>query len=75
LLESLAKDKELALDFSRWYSDLGSEAIRGQVVRDKAEARSLGIQRTPAFFINGRRFTDEPDLPSLTDWIEEALGR
>jgi protein-disulfide isomerase len=45
------------------------------VQRDRAEARSLAIQRTPAFFINGRRFTDEVDLPNLRDWIDEALGR
>jgi len=73
LLEGLAK--ELGLDFQRWYSDVGSEEIRNHVQRDKAEARSLEIRKTPAFFINGRRLTDEPDLPSLTDWIDEALGR
>ncbi len=73
LLESLAK--EIGLDFSRWYSDVGSEEVRARVQRDRAEARALGIRRTPAIFINGRRYTDEPDLPGLTDWIDEELGR
>jgi protein-disulfide isomerase len=45
------------------------------VQRDKTEARSLEIHRTPALFINGRRYTDEVDLPGLQDWIDEELGR
>ncbi len=73
LLEGLAK--EMGLDFSRWYGDVGSEEVRGHVQRDKTEARSLEIHRTPAVFINGRRYTDELDLPGLEDWIDEELGR
>jgi hypothetical protein len=73
VLESLAK--ELGLDFARWYDEVGSEGVRGHVQRDRTEARSLAIQRTPALFINGRRYTDAIDLPSLEDWIDEELGR
>jgi thiol-disulfide isomerase/thioredoxin len=73
LLEALAK--EMGLDFSRWYSDLSLEEVRGHVIRDRDEARSLEIRRTPAIFINGRRYTDELDLPSVQDWIDEELGR
>ena len=72
VLESIAK--EIGLDFARWYADLGAEEIRGHVLRDRTEARTLGIQRTPAFFINGRKFTDEVDVPNLKDWIDEELG-
>lgn len=73
VLEGLAK--EIGLDFSRWYADVGSEDVRGRVQRDRTEARALEIHRTPALFINGRRYTDELDLPSLKDWIDEELGR
>ena len=73
VLEGIAK--EIGLDFSRWYGDVGSDANRAHVQRDKTEARSLEIHRTPALFINGRRYTDELDLPSLKDWIDEELGR
>jgi thiol-disulfide isomerase/thioredoxin len=73
VLEGLAK--EIGLDFSRWYGDVGSDDVRAHVQRDKTEARSLEIRRTPAIFINGRRYTDEPDLSSLEDWIDEELGR
>lgn len=73
VLESIAK--EIGLDFDRWYNDIGQEEFREHVQRDRAEARSLAIQRTPAFFINGRRFSDQVDLPNLRDWIDQELGR
>jgi thiol-disulfide isomerase/thioredoxin len=73
LLEGLAKEN--GLDFTRWFGDVGSEEIRTHVQRDQVEARSLEIHRTPAIFINGRRYTDELDLPSLKDWLDEELGR
>jgi protein-disulfide isomerase len=74
VLESIAK--EIAgLDWKRWYSDLSTEEVRGHVLRDRDEGRSLGIRKTPAIFINGRRYLDEPDLPGLKDWVEEELGR
>jgi predicted DsbA family dithiol-disulfide isomerase len=73
LLEGLAK--EIGLDFSRWYGDVGSEEVRGHVKRDQAEARSLEIHRTPGIFINGRRYTDDIDTAGLQDWIDEELGR
>ena len=73
LLESIAM--EIGLDYSRWYADLTLDEVRSHVLRDRTEARTLEIQRTPAFFINGRRFCDEVDLPNLRDWIDEELGR
>lgn len=73
VLEGIAK--EIDLDFQRWYSDVGSDQVRTHVQRDRAEGRDLAIQRTPAIFINGRSYTDEVDLPSLKDWIDEELGR
>jgi len=73
VLESIAK--EIGLDFSRWYGDVGSEAVRTHVQRDRSEGRSLEIHRTPAIFINGRWYSDNLDVASLKDWIDEELGR
>jgi hypothetical protein len=73
VLESIAR--EIGLDFSRWYGDVGSEEVRAHVYKDRGEARDLEIRRTPAFFINGRLYTDEIDLAGLKDWIDEELGR
>ncbi len=73
VLEGIAK--EIGLEFQRWLDDVGSEEVRGHVQRDRTEGRALEIRRTPALFINGRRYTDELDLASLKDWIDEELGR
>ena len=73
VLEAIAK--EIGLDFSRWYADVGSDDVRAHVQRDRAEGGSLQIHSTPALFINGRRYSDGLDLPSLKDWIDEELGR
>jgi protein-disulfide isomerase len=73
VLESIAK--EIGLDFSRWLEDVGSAEVRSHVQRDRDEARSLEIRRTPGIFVNGRRYSDEFDLPSMKDWVDEELGR
>lgn len=74
LLEAIAKEVP-GLDFSRWYSDVGSEGVRSHVLRDRTEGRTLEIRQTPAIFINGRRYSDDLDVASLKDWIDEELGR
>jgi len=73
VLEGIAK--EIGLDFPRWYDEVGSDEVRAHVQRDKAEGVALEIHRTPAIFINGRRYADALDVPSLKDWIDEELGR
>jgi protein-disulfide isomerase len=73
VLEDIAR--EMGLDFPRWYGDVGSAEVRAHVQRDRTEGVGLEIHSTPAIFINGRRYTDEPDLPGLKDWIDEELGR
>jgi protein-disulfide isomerase len=73
VLESIAK--EIGLDFSRWFSEVGSQEVREHIKRDKVEGSDLEIRSTPAIFINRRRYADALDLPSLKDWIDEELGR
>jgi protein-disulfide isomerase len=74
LLESIAKEIP-GLDFDRWYADLQTDAIRSHVYEDRGEGRNLEIHKTPAIYINGRLFTEEPSLAGLKDWIDEELGR
>lgn len=46
--------QELGLDVDRFEKDLADPELRRKVDADKAEARSLGLTGTPAFFVNGR---------------------
>ncbi len=74
LLEAVAKEMP-GLDFDRWYGDLKTDEVRAQVIDDRGEGRNLEIHKTPAIYINGRLFTEEPSLAGLRDWIDEELGR
>lgn len=74
LLESMAKEIP-GLDFDRWYADLKTDEARSHVLDDRGEGRNLEIHKTPAIYINGRLFTEEPSLAGLKDWIDEELGR
>jgi protein-disulfide isomerase len=48
--------KALGLDMNRFNSDLKDPALAKLVDDSRAEANALGINGTPAFFINGRAF-------------------
>jgi thiol-disulfide isomerase/thioredoxin len=74
LLESIAKEIP-GLEFDQWYADLKADEIRAHVIDDRGEGRNLQIHKTPAIYINGRLFTEEPTLAGLKDWIDEELGR
>jgi protein-disulfide isomerase len=63
--------KGLGLDVKQFDEDRRSEAVADAVAKDKKEGEALGLQGTPAIFINGRAFELEQfDLTEdLTDWI------
>jgi protein-disulfide isomerase len=67
--------KEVGLDVAKWRSDMESEAVKTRVQKDRDEGSALGIMATPTLYINGRHFTDQKEMDSLKDWIQEELGR
>jgi 2-hydroxychromene-2-carboxylate isomerase len=73
VLEQIAKD--VGLDVERWRKDLDSEDVRARVEKDHAEGGVLGIAATPTIYLNGREFSDNRDIDSLRDWINEELGK
>jgi thiol-disulfide isomerase/thioredoxin len=73
ILEQIAK--QVGLDVAKWRQDLEAEATKSRVDRDKNEGGALGIQSTPTIYVNGREYTDQRDVESLRDWINEELGR
>ncbi len=50
------------------------EAARTRVREDIASAKQSGVTEAPAFFINGRRYTDTWDESSLADAMLAPLG-
>jgi len=66
---------ELGLDLERFTKDLGGEEVARRIAADEDRGASLGIDRTPAVFINGKRieFSPQPE-EGLRAEIDAALG-
>jgi protein-disulfide isomerase len=64
---------ELGLDLERLRSSMAQTRHAEKVERDRQDGQSLGVVRTPTFFVNGRRLArfSEQDLRSL---INEELN-
>jgi protein-disulfide isomerase len=63
----------LGLDMARLRQDMGSPEIARDMAQDLADARSLGVTKTPEYFVNGKplpSFGYEP----LKDLVDEALA-
>lgn len=66
--------KELKLDAQRFSDCLANDETRLKVDRAKSEARRLGLNSTPSFFINGVKITTHENLEQeLADAIDQAL--
>lgn len=46
---------DLGLDAARFARDLDDPKIEERIARDEADAKALGVNGTPTFFVNGRR--------------------
>ncbi|HEX8633327.1 MAG TPA: thioredoxin domain-containing protein [Pyrinomonadaceae bacterium] len=71
----LAYARALGLDAERFARDVNGEAASRRVVADHERARSLGVDGTPSFFVNGRKLP--PDAfrgKDVRAAIDAALG-
>lgn len=63
--------QQLDLDMDRFRADMQSAATQERIEREKEEGVRLGVEGTPTFFVNGRRFREPPS--SLGAYLAEAL--
>ena len=65
---------ELGLDVERLRAAITQNRYAAKVERDKKDGQSLGVTKTPTFFVNGRQLArfSQQDLRAL---IEEELGK
>jgi protein-disulfide isomerase len=73
VLEKIAKD--VGLDVARWRGDMNSDEVKAAVAQDKSDGTTLGINSTPAIYINGRKYGGRHDMESISDWVDEELGK
>ena len=66
---------ELGLDLERFTKDMDGEKVAKRIAADDDRGASLGIDRTPVVFINGKRieFSPQPE-DGLRAEIDAALG-
>jgi len=65
--------KELKLDEAAFSTCMGSARPAERVAKAKAEGERLGVQGTPAIYINGVRMTHAPTEEEITKHVNEAL--
>jgi protein-disulfide isomerase len=72
LFQTLAK--VLGLDPAKLTADLEQNTYRKKVRADFAGGVRSGVNGTPTFFINGRRYNGPNEYPDLLEAIKETLG-
>lgn len=66
---------EVGLDLAAFEQCLSSGKHKARVQKDVEEANRLGVNGTPAFFINGRMLPGAQPLENFVSVIEEELAR
>lgn len=60
--------EDLGLDMGQYDTDYASDAVAARVQRDVEDGVALGVQGTPTFFLDGKRFE-----PTSAEDFEDAL--
>lgn len=63
----------LGLDVAKFTANLEAGAHRGRVHADERSGVRSHVISTPSFFINGKHFSDTPDVARLGDAIEAVV--
>ena len=73
-VEAMAHDIP-GLDFERWKTDADSNTAQEEINSDQAQARQLGANGTPHFFINGVRISGAQPAENFKAIIDAQLKR
>jgi protein-disulfide isomerase len=74
LFETYAR--HAGLDVDRFRRDLGSTETDARVVADRERAKSVGVESTPTFYINGRKMAPaQATGKGLREEIDRVLGK
>jgi protein-disulfide isomerase len=67
--------KSLGLDLERFAKDMESEQVSARIAADRQRGTSLGVDRTPAVFIDDRRVPETSlNPPALRALIDAAIN-
>lgn len=66
--------RAVGLDVDRFRRDLDDPSTTARLEADQAEGRSLGVQGTPTFFVNGEKLVGAQPLEAFAPLVERALA-
>ncbi len=64
---------QIGLDLERFHTDIAAPATQARIDADRDAGHELGVEGTPTFFINGRRFHEAPS--ALAHYVAEELDQ
>jgi protein-disulfide isomerase len=67
--------RELGLDLKQYDRDVADASVKQRIDADAAEARKLGVNGTPAFFVNGRYLKGAVPFEQIKQLLDEDLGK
>ena len=67
--------QKIGLDMKRFIADIDSHKYLARIRAEKAQGEEDGVEGTPTFFIDGKRYNGAFDLASLTPIIRQELKR
>lgn len=65
--------KEIGLDVSKFEKDFGSDELVEKVDRDIASGNRAGVQGTPSFYVNGKKFEGNWTGPEFIKYLESHI--
>jgi protein-disulfide isomerase/rhodanese-related sulfurtransferase len=73
--EGLKRDAaEIGLDQAKFNQCMASESELARVRRDHEDAKALGVEGTPTFFVGRQALPNVPDLDELSQAIDQELA-
>jgi protein-disulfide isomerase len=67
--------KQLKLDMNRFNAELASHKYKARVMAEEKEGEVAGVEGTPSFFFNGRKYNANFDTDSVVPILKKELGQ
>lgn len=67
--------QQLSLDMDKFRVDRDSQDTKDRIQRDLNSARTLGVQGTPTFFMNGKNLPTPSNVEQFRSLIEQELNK
>ena len=60
---------------ARFSADLASHKYKSRVIAEEKEGEDAGVEGTPTFYFNGRKFNGQFEVASVVPVIRQELGQ